>query len=154
MSEWRCSVVSTLCDPMDCSLPGSSLHGILQARVLEWVAIPFSRDPSSLPRERTQVSWIPGRGFNIWATLTLNPLSSSTYHLVSSLLKLKLMSAKAVAMTVCRGTGTTMCTYRHFSFLCVESQYMDILFVLLWDLGGGSCQWTLHGHRKLSPKVR
>ena len=34
----------TLCDPMDCSLPGSSLHGILQARVLEWVAISFSRD--------------------------------------------------------------------------------------------------------------
>ena len=32
----------TLCDPMDCSLPGSSLHGILQARVLEWVAISFS----------------------------------------------------------------------------------------------------------------
>ena len=35
---------STLCDPMDCSLPGSSVHGILQARILEWVAIPFSRD--------------------------------------------------------------------------------------------------------------
>ena len=34
----------TLCDPIDCSLPGSSLHGILQARVLEWVAISFSRD--------------------------------------------------------------------------------------------------------------
>ena len=36
----------TLCDPMDCSLPGSSLHGILQARVLEWVAISFSRASS------------------------------------------------------------------------------------------------------------
>ena len=35
----------TLCDPMDCSLPGSSVHGILQARILEWVAILFSRDP-------------------------------------------------------------------------------------------------------------
>ena len=33
----------TLCDPMDCSLPGSSVHGIFQARVLEWVAIAFSR---------------------------------------------------------------------------------------------------------------
>ena len=32
-----------LCDPMDCSLPGSSVHGVLQARILEWVAIPFSR---------------------------------------------------------------------------------------------------------------
>ena len=41
---------STLCDPMDCSPPGSSLHGILQARVLEWVAISFSRE-SSQPRD-------------------------------------------------------------------------------------------------------
>ena len=35
-----------LCNPMDCSLPGSSVHGILQARILEWVAIPFSREAS------------------------------------------------------------------------------------------------------------
>ena len=41
----------TLCDPMDCSLPGSSVHGISQIRILEWVAIPFSRG-SSLPRDR------------------------------------------------------------------------------------------------------
>ena len=57
----------TLCDPMDCSLPGSSLHGIFQARVLEWVAISFSR-VSSQPRGQTQVSCIPGRRFNLWAT--------------------------------------------------------------------------------------
>ena len=47
----------TLCGPMDCSLPGSSIHGIFQARVLEWVAISFSR-VSSWPRDRTQVSRI------------------------------------------------------------------------------------------------
>ena len=47
----------TLCEPMDCSLPGSSLHGILQARTLEWVAMPFSRG-SSQPRDQTQVSHI------------------------------------------------------------------------------------------------
>ena len=58
---------STLCNPMDCSLPGSSVRGILQARVLEWVAIPFSRG-SSLPRDWTQVSCIAGRRFTIWAT--------------------------------------------------------------------------------------
>ena len=57
----------TLCYPMDCSLPGSSLHGILQARVLEWVAISFSRG-SSRPRDRTQVSHIGGRHFNLSAT--------------------------------------------------------------------------------------
>ena len=58
----------TLCDPMDCSLPGSSVHGILQARILEWVAISFSRG-SSRPRDWTQVSRIAGRLFNLWAKL-------------------------------------------------------------------------------------
>ena len=52
----------TLCNPMDCRLPGSSVHGILQARILEWVAITFSRG-SSQPRNRTQVSCIIGRRF-------------------------------------------------------------------------------------------
>ena len=56
----------TLCDPMDCSLPGSFVHGIFQARVLEWVAISFSRG-SSRPRDWTQVSHIAGRGFTVWA---------------------------------------------------------------------------------------
>ena len=46
-----------LCDPMDCSSPGSSVHEILQARILEWVAFPFSRGPSQF-REWTQVSHI------------------------------------------------------------------------------------------------
>ena len=43
----------TRCNPMDCSLPGSSVHGMLQARILEWVAIPFSKglpDPEIKPR--------------------------------------------------------------------------------------------------------
>ena len=56
-----------LCDPVDCSPPGSSIHGILQARILEWVAISFSRG-SSQPRDRTQVYHIAGRRFNLWAT--------------------------------------------------------------------------------------
>ena len=57
----------TLCDPMDCSPPSSSVHGILQARILEWVVIPFSRG-SSQPRDRTHVSSISGRFFTIRAT--------------------------------------------------------------------------------------
>ena len=57
----------TLCSPMDCGPPGSSVHGIFQARVLEWVAISFSRR-SSQPRNRTQVSHIVGRCFTVWAT--------------------------------------------------------------------------------------
>ena len=52
----------TLCDPIDWGLPGSSIHGILQARILEWVAISFSRG-SSGPRDHTQVSCIGSRSF-------------------------------------------------------------------------------------------
>ena len=52
---------------MDCSLPGSSVHEIFQARVLDWVAISFSRESSSL-RDQTQVSNITDRYFSIWAT--------------------------------------------------------------------------------------
>ena len=52
---------------MDCSLSGSSVHGIFQARMLEWIAISFSRG-SSRPRNRSWVSLIAGRRFTIWAT--------------------------------------------------------------------------------------
>ena len=54
----------TLCDPMDCSLPDSCVHGISQARILESVAIPFSRGYSQ-PRDRMPVSRITGRFFTI-----------------------------------------------------------------------------------------
>ena len=57
----------TLCDPIDCSLSGSSIYGIFQARVLEWIAISFSRG-SPLPRNRTWVSRIAGWRFTFWAT--------------------------------------------------------------------------------------
>ena len=52
---------------MDCGSPGSSVHGILQARILEWLAISFSRG-SSWPRDQTQVSCLAGKSFTIWAT--------------------------------------------------------------------------------------
>ena len=58
----NCSVVRDSCDPIDCSLPGFSVHGILQARILELVAISFSR-VSSQPKNQTEVSCIAGRFF-------------------------------------------------------------------------------------------
>ena len=64
----------TLCDLMYCKLPGSSVHGIFQARILEWVAMPFSRG-SSYSRDRTWVSWTVGRFFIIWATRDMVSLS-------------------------------------------------------------------------------
>ena len=64
---WSRSVVSDSLQPQGCSLPGSSVHGIFQARVLERVAISFSRG-SSQPRDWTQVFHIAGRCFTLWAT--------------------------------------------------------------------------------------
>ena len=65
-SEWVAATLSclTLCDPMDCSLPGSSVHGIFQAGTLEWVAMPFSRG-SSQPTDWSQFSHTAGRFFTI-----------------------------------------------------------------------------------------
>ena len=63
-----CVLVTQSCltffDPIDCSPQGSSVHGFLQSKILEWVAIPFSRG-SSCPRDGTQVSCIAGRFFTI-----------------------------------------------------------------------------------------
>ena len=62
----------SLCNPMDSSPPASSIHGILQARIQEWVAISFSRG-SSQPRDQTWVSYIAGRLFSVWATREAYP---------------------------------------------------------------------------------
>ena len=74
----------TLCDPMDYSPPGSSVHGIFQARILGWVAIAFSRGSSQL-RVWTQVSCFSGRFCVIWAT----GYSLHKYMLVSTQLRLQ-----------------------------------------------------------------
>ena len=74
----------TLCDTIDHSLPGASVHVILQVRMLEWIAIPFSRGSSWL-RDWTGVSWIAGRFFTVSATrgaqalYELAPISRSIF---------------------------------------------------------------------------
>ena len=65
---WVAQLCPTLWDLIDCNLTGFSVHGILQARILEWVAIPFSRG-SSQPRNQTEVSCIAGRFFTNWALM-------------------------------------------------------------------------------------
>ena len=69
ISEWVLLAQScpTLCDPTDSSPPGSSVHGILQVRILQWVAISFSRGSSQI-RHQMWVSCIANRFFTIWAT--------------------------------------------------------------------------------------
>ena len=69
------SRVRLFATPMDCSLPGSSVHGIFQARILEWVALSFYRR-SSRPRDWTRVSRIVGRRFPVWATKEKDCLTS------------------------------------------------------------------------------
>ena len=64
----------SLCNPMDYSPPGYSVHGILQARILEWAAIPFFRR-SSPPRDQTWASGIAGRFFTTWASVVVESLS-------------------------------------------------------------------------------
>ena len=87
----------TLCAPMDCSLPGSSVRGIVPARVLDWVAISFSRG-SSQPRDRTRVSHIVGRRFTIWATREVLSLLVNllTNEYLSILLSVKLGTGVAL----------------------------------------------------------
>ena len=65
--KWVAQLYLTLCNPMDCNLPGFFIHSIFQARVPEWVAISFSRE-SSQPRDQTQVSRIASRRFTLWVT--------------------------------------------------------------------------------------
>ena len=89
--KWKVKVLVTqscliFCDPTNCSPPGSSVHGILQARILEWVAICFSRG-SSQSRDQTQVSCIAGRLFTIWATM--EPTWISSRYLTLSMTKSK-----------------------------------------------------------------
>ena len=73
-----------LCDPMDCSLLGSSVHGIFQTRVLEWVAISFSRG-SSRPRDWTRVSHIVDKRFTIWTTREVQGFKSALQPCLCSL---------------------------------------------------------------------
>ena len=118
----------TLCDPMDCSLPGSSVYGILQARILEWGAIHFARR-SSQPRDWTQVSHIAGRFFTAWATREDETRSLTTTkkipkmwasiepHLGESHVGLLIF----LSNTVSRQPGTTRCR-----ILCSSAFHMDI----------------------------
>ena len=78
----------TLCDIIDCSQTGSSVHGNLKGRILEWVAVPFS-GRSSRPRDWTQISRIVSRFFTIWATreALLSRAGPSETHSSSSLVE-------------------------------------------------------------------
>ena len=108
----------TLCDPVHYSPPGSSVHGIIQARILEWVAISFSRG-SSWTRDRTQVSCIAGRCFTVWATRephqNLQDVAKTTLRKICNIKEFYCLKGKgnSLAVTVvrtwcfhCQGPGS------------------------------------------------
>ena len=122
---------------MDYSLPDSSIHGIFQARILEWVAISFSRG-SFRPRDQTRVSGIAGRLFTVWASresqvrpvIEGHILYDSTY--ISSLEQLIIQGQKAewwLPGARKRGGG--------------ESYYFISWFSLRWSHSGDRCWWWL-----------
>ena len=105
----------TLCDPMGGSLLGSSVYGILQAKILGWVVIPFSRG-SSVPKHPTRVSYIAGRFFTIWATVF------------------------KLACGVCLSTGLVKMRYIWMWKFCVEVKcktsiefFFTLIFILYWS---------------------
>ena len=86
---WSEVLVAQLCPtlwfPMGCSLSGSYAHGTLQAKILQWVAIPFSKR-SSWPRNQTLVSCIAGRFFTVWATRYIYSSGYSETSFIKALL--------------------------------------------------------------------
>ena len=111
----------TLCDPMDCSLASSSVHGILQAWTLEWVAISFSRGSSPI-RGRTWVSHIGGSRFNLWVTREAQDLIKYSYKMIGRLYKIFIANFReAVVLFVLSSFGiNNLC----FAFFCRNFCYL------------------------------
>ena len=151
----------TLCDPMDCSCPGSSIHGILQAKMLEWVDIPFSRG-SSQPWDRIQGSnpgifpnqgsnlGIAGRFFSIWAIREAHKLCRQTLLLVHNTGQSYLGEARILSQFLLHPKPA--------SFLLSAPSLKEFFFLLRLLVLFISYQfaWTLYRHqirpRNLTPE--
>ena len=130
---------------MGCSPPGSSIHGILQARILEWVAIPFFRG-SSQPRDWTQVSCTAGRFFTDWATsefpervyitvyrgtrLWLTKLISASFF--PSFFSPPLFTASNNLILHVRGPRESSCLHRHVAWFRREDIWLKSTFHACW----------------------
>ena len=117
---WKVKVTQlcpTLCDPTDCSPPGSSVHGILQARILEWVAISFSRG-SSWPRGWTRISRIAGRLLYVGSIFKNHRDQICGYQ------------------TRCKGWGRRHWrkVVKRYMFVCAQSLICNRLFVTPWTV--------------------
>ena len=135
----------TLCNPINCSLPGSSIPGFLQARTLEWVAIPFPRG-SFLPRDWTQVSCIAGRATRE-AHLKYKPVKIILWWLdIKFLLKRKKAQTKYLSVN----------KWKYYSQIHKQILYLEIYWrrdekettedeMFGWHhrLNGHELEWTL-----------
>ena len=99
----------TLCDPMDCSLSGSFVHGVFQARVLEWIAISFSRG-SSQSRNRTRR--IAGRCFTVWATREAIDMDPPWVYILNLL---------STSPSPYHPSGSSQCTSPEHPVSCIKS---------------------------------
>ena len=149
----------TLFDPVDCGLPGSSVHGILQARVLEWVAISFSRG-SSRPRDRTQISHIAGRHYrlshqaSLWQLAIRGPLWLGLLCCLTHSGIYRTPPSSSWGSSLFLGTSGTCRTLPHFGGLFCFSAHQALkgplslglsVFVSLWT--GPQCPVMTWGER-------
>ena len=129
---------SIISNPMDCSLLDSSVYGILQARILEWVTISFSRE-SSRPRDWTQLSHIACRFFTIWTTreapfqkipspkwLTFQPLPEKPREEKKPFICRDLINATSPAKQTCLDTSTSG-GKTYFRFQNISKGYWTVL---------------------------
>ena len=145
---WVAQCCPTLCGPMDCSPPGFSVLWILQAKVLEWVAMPSSRG-SSQPRDRTQVSCIAGGFFTISPIREALMFPTSTYK---ELLKKSPCVSRVVFHPIHAWgndlTSSSPCALRQASvFSSVEWECGRIGFNL-WALKFNDSMKPIHLHNK------
>ena len=155
MNQLCCCLVTqsclTLCHARNCSLPGSSVHGILQARILEWVVISFSKE-SSQPRDQTGISCIGRWILYCWATREGSPVNSYMYTYVPSLLGLPRTPSPNPTLP---SRATQSCKLRCLCFMqvpisylfCTCGVYMSILISQFVQPSpsptGSTCQWAI-----------
>ena len=154
----------TLCDPMDCSLPGSSVYGISQARILEWVSISFSRG-SFWPRDQTQVSCSAGGFFIIWATRKAKPVTkgqivydlthmksfssvqSSCSVMSNSLWPHGLQHARLLCSSPSTGTCSNSCSSSQWSHPIILSSVFSFSSCFYLSQHQGLFQWVGSSHQ-------
>ena len=134
-----CSVLSNSFETsMDCSSPGSSVHGILQARILEWVTISFSKG-SSQPRDQTLVPCIAGRFFTVWATREATTNFQKEWMVFSLYLNSIFLVSQLILLT-------TVCLYYNILLDFLWPTSLFILLSLIWSLlslSTSNCYLTL-----------